>query len=308
MLLALLIAIAGCDKTGILEMQWEKLSTGTDDDLYGIYFRNDDDGWAVTSGGKILRTNDGCKSWSAYDVGEIWLEDVYFIDDNKGFVTGSKGGLFETTDGGGTWTDRSLDSDCWFHDIAFWDDDEGVLVGAKKADSGDLVGVLYSTKDGGGTWQEVYNDMNGISDLFLSKPKLGWTICTGAVGSTTDGGENWDKNILNDDDVIRGTYFHSGQSGWIVGHSGLLAYTTDGGWSWQRKGHLTEENLYAVGFLTAFEGLAVGDRGKMFITTNGGISWNIDSMFVRSTLRDIEVAHGRIWICGDNGTIVSVHK
>ncbi len=181
-------------------------------------------------------------------------------------------------------------------------------MGVKKTSKGKLIGALYSTKDGGATWKEVYNDMNGIYDLFLRKPGLGWITSTGAVGSTTDGGENWEKNILNNDDIVRGAFFRSGRSGWIVGHKGLLANTTDGGWSWQRKGQLTKDNLYAVGFLTAFEGVAVGDRGMMFITTDGGIRWSLDSMFVRSTLRDIEIVNDRIWMCGDDGTIVSVHK
>ncbi len=121
-LLALLIAVTGCGKTKILEMKWEKLSTGSGDDVYGIYFKNGNDGWAVTSGGKVLKTTDGCKTWSSRDVGNIRLEGVCFIDDENGFVTGSRGGLFRTTDGGNTWTDMSLDTNCWFNDIGFWDD------------------------------------------------------------------------------------------------------------------------------------------------------------------------------------------
>lgn len=308
LVLAVLIIGIGCEQENILQQKWDKLPTGTSEDIYGIFFRNEDNGWAVTSDGKILRTEDGCKTWSTTDLGEFHLEDVYFTDKDNGFAIGSHGRLFRSKDGGETWLDESLDANIWFYDIGFWNDDEGVLVGAERDSQGDLAGAIFSTSDGGNTWQKTYNDMLGISSLFLRKQHLGWITCRGAVGATTNGGENWEKNILNRHDVVRGCFFQSGQKGWIVGNEGLFANTTDGGWSWQKKGHLTDRNLYDIAFLTAYEGIAVGDGGKMFLTTNSGVNWGVDSNFVKSTLRDIEVVDDRMWICGDNGTLICVHK
>ncbi|MFH1892613.1 MAG: YCF48-related protein [Candidatus Zixiibacteriota bacterium] len=308
LLLAVLILATGCEKKNLIEMKWDKLSAGTTENVTGIFFESDSKGWAVTSAGNILHTEDGCKTWTTHDLGNYYLEDIFFAEDDDGFAVGSDGCLFHTKDGGKTWIDESLDQKIWLYDIGFWDDDEGIIVGVNKTESGSLDGVLLASHDGGDTWQEVYNDMIGMSSLFMRGSQLGWITCTGSVGSTTNGGETWEKNILDDRDVVRGCFFHNAQSGWIVGHGGLLASTNDGGWSWQRKGQLTEQNLYAVGFLSMLEGVAVGENGKMFLTVNSGNSWAIDSNFVKVTLRDIEVVEDRMWICGDDGTIISVHK
>lgn len=307
LLLAVLILAIGCEKKNLIEMHWDKMSTGTTENITGIFFESGSTGWAVTSDGKLLGTEDGCKTWQTHDFGDCYLEDVFFIDSDIGFVVGSKGCLYHTKDGGKTWSNESFDEKYWLYDIGFWDDEEGVLVGVNPAEDGTLNGALFASHDGGMTWQEVYNDMIGISSLFIRKPLLGWLTCIGSVGSTTNGGETWEKNILSDDDIVRGCYFHNARSGWIVGHNGLLASTDDGGWSWQKKGRLTDQSLNAIGFLTTLQGVAVGDNGKMFLTLNGGNSWAIDSNFVKATLHDVEVVDDRVWICGDDGTLISVH-
>jgi photosystem II stability/assembly factor-like uncharacterized protein len=305
-MIAVVVVVLSCTEADIVHKNWVKMSTNTSDNLYGLFFRNDTDGWAVSSDGNVLKTTDGGNSWDSQNLGNMSLEAVYFTDKKHGFIVGSHGALFRTKDEGSTWADMSLDPDYWFYDIAFWDDDNGILAGAKDEGDGNLVGALFSTEDGGDTWQNVYNDLGGISDIHLRKPGLGWLTSTGAVGSTTDAGENWDINVLNDEDVVQGAYFLTGQTGWIVGNNGLLAFTTDGGWSWQRKGQLTHVNLYSIAFSSAYDGLAVGENGKIFLTTNTGVSWAVDSNFTKSTLRDIEVVDGSVWICGDDGTIVSV--
>jgi photosystem II stability/assembly factor-like uncharacterized protein len=203
-----------------------------------------------------------------------------------------------------------MDTAIWFYDVGFWDDDNGVLVGAgtETMSEGYLTGMLFTTTDGGETWQEVYNDMRGLSDLFLRRPQLGWVTSTGSVGSTSNGGENWEKNILDPNDHVRGCFFRTGSTGWIIGHDGLMAKTTDGGWSWQKQDRLTDRNLYAIAFTEGLGGIAVGEGGKMFLTINGGRTWGIDSNFVKSTLRDVELVDDDLWICGDDGTLIHVHE
>ncbi len=308
LVLLVLVFGIGCENKNIIQLNWEKPSAGTTEDIFGIFFHNEDKGWAVTSDGKVLHTEDGCKTWNTTDLGEFWLEDIYFADKKNGFVVGSRGCLFHTRDGGQSWSDESLDESIWFYDIGFWNDEEGVLVGAKSSEDGTIEGALFVTRDEGETWQETYNDMVGISSLFLTRPMLGWVTSRGAVGSTTNGGENWERNILDRNDVVRGSFFMTGQSGWIVGHNGLFANTTDGGWSWQKKGQLTDRNLYAIAFKSTFDGIAVGEDGKILLTINSGANWAIDSNFVKSTLRDIEIVDGQVWICGDGGTLIHVYE
>jgi photosystem II stability/assembly factor-like uncharacterized protein len=306
-LLALAIMAIGCEQKALVQMKWDKLQTGTDKNITGIFFASDELGWAVTSDGAVLRTADGCKTWQSSQLGDIYFEDVVFADDDNGIAVGSHGSVFRSTDGGSSWADASFDTTFWLYDVAFWDDELGLLVGVKPDAEGVLHGALFATRDGGSSWQEVYIDMIGASSVFIRKPSLAWITCKGSVGSTTDGGDNWEKNILDPKDTVRGAYFVDARYGWIVGHQGLLAFTRDGGWSWQKKGSLTDKNLYGVGFINAFEGVAVGEGGSVFLTTDGGVSWKIDSNFVKSTLRDVQVDERVMWICGDGGTLIKVH-
>lgn len=306
-ILSLAILTVGCGEKNILQMNWEKVQTGTEEDIRGIHFQNAERGWLATSAGSVLRTEDGGRTWQSSKIGSFILEDVFFIDDEKGFVVGNNGAFFSTDDRGQSWSDNSFDAEYHFQAIGFFDEDYGALVGTRSTDELPNAGVIMTSSDGGATWQEYYNDMVGISDLFIREPMYGWTACIGAVGSTTDRGENWEKNLLNPNDIIRGVFFHNGRSGWIVGNGGYVAGTTDGGWSWQEKGRLTDRNLLDIVFLNSYDGLIVGEDGKIFLSTNAGVNWAVDSNFVKTSLLDIEVTDNHVFIAGDKGVLIHVH-
>jgi len=307
-ILSLVVLTFGCSEKNILQLNWDRIETGTEEDIRGVHFKNSDKGWLATASGTIFRTEDGGKTWQSKKVGNFVLEDVFFIDDENGFAVGDNGALFRTTDKGESWNDNSYDPEYHFYAVGFFDDEYGVVAGIKKTDDLPDAGVILTSSDGGATWQEYYNDMTGISNLFIKAPMFGWTTCIGSVGSTTDKGENWEKNLLDPSDIIRGAYFHNGQSGWIVGNNGLLAGTTDGGWSWQKKGQLTDHNLLDITFMNALDGLIVGEKGKIFLSTNSGINWAVDSNFTKVTLHDVETVDDHVFIAGDKGTLIHVHN
>ena len=307
-ILSLAILTVGCSEKNILQLNWDRVTTGTEEDIRGIHFNNADKGWLVTASGTVLRTEDGGETWQSKKIGSFVLEDIFFIDDENGFVVGDQGTLFRTTDKGESWNDESFGTEYHFRAVGFFDDENGAVVGTKTTDDLPDAGVILTSSDGGVTWQEYYNDMTGISNLFLRKPMFGWTTCIGAIGSTTDAGENWEKNLLEENDIIRGAFFQNGQSGWIVGNNGLLAGTTDGGWSWQKKGQLTDRNLLDITFMNGLDGLIVGERGKIFLSTNAGHNWAVDSNFTKVTLHDVEAVDNHVFISGDKGTLIHVYE
>ncbi len=74
--------------------------------LNAVFFADPGRGWAVGSGGVIIATVDGGRTWrpQASGVGDD-LFDVKFFDAREGWAVGSGGTMLHTTDGGRTWAD-----------------------------------------------------------------------------------------------------------------------------------------------------------------------------------------------------------
>ncbi|MDR4469078.1 MAG: YCF48-related protein, partial [Nitrospira sp.] len=76
--------------------------------LLNIQFQSVQNGWAVGSGGTILRTIDGGKKWKRVTSGtSSLLTSVFFVDPLNGWVAGAAGLLKRTTDGGNSWSSQS---------------------------------------------------------------------------------------------------------------------------------------------------------------------------------------------------------
>jgi hypothetical protein len=74
--------------------------------IRGLFFTDDDHGWAVGEGGLILATSDGAKSWTKQPpVTKATLRGAFFLDDTQhGWAVGDQGTVLGTTDGGRRWT------------------------------------------------------------------------------------------------------------------------------------------------------------------------------------------------------------
>jgi hypothetical protein len=106
-------------------------------------------------------SSDGLE-WERFLVGEFYPNSIYFIDKNIGFITG------------------------------------GVINAGDSKDD-----AIYKTTDGGNSWYEVLNQYNqpaswGIYDIVMVKDQYGIaTSKTGLVYNSTDQGETWEFDILN---------------------------------------------------------------------------------------------------------------
>ena len=81
----------------------------TEATLMGLYFRTPQLGWAVGSGGTMLKTVDGGKKWKKVVSGTTaTLSGVFFLDEKQGWAVGANGVIRRSQDGGITWH-----SQCW---------------------------------------------------------------------------------------------------------------------------------------------------------------------------------------------------
>lgn len=110
--------------------------------LQSLRFLDDHHGWAVGENGRIVRTSDGGRSWSATRIEADLLLGVDFVDEHHGWTTGTSVAA-RSDDGGATWATRPIPGTIGL-DVHFVDADNGLIAGAGAAP---LV-----THDGGATW------------------------------------------------------------------------------------------------------------------------------------------------------------
>jgi len=169
---------------------WEVLDSGTDDDLYSLFFIDDLNGWIARPTG-LLRTTDGGREWQALsDINEIGrINDIYFFNHKSGFAVGGEevfedepvwgiGMIWCTEDGGETWTLQDSSADHSFNAIAFIDSLHGWAVGYK--------GTAYITENGGITWQlQDLKTEESFYEVYFITPEIGWIMGTKGTILTT---------------------------------------------------------------------------------------------------------------------------
>lgn len=98
--------------------------------LYGVYLVDDATGWAVGTGGTILKTTDGGASWTAQVSGtSATLYAVHFVDPLRGWVVGAGGTILATRDGGATWQRQEAGTSADLRSVWFTSANEGWIVG-----------------------------------------------------------------------------------------------------------------------------------------------------------------------------------
>ena len=175
---------------------------------------------------RIMKTVDGGRSWQARDMTEhaSILIDCYFTDQDTGWVVGGK--------------ERAVTP--------------GERQCKKNAARSKMKPVVLRTDDGGETWVDRLAGTESQFPLgewgwkiFFLDDRVGFVslenFCEGAILKSTDGGHNWARLSINDEQRnanLEGLGFIDENHGWIGGWgpttvpNGLSSQTHDGGHSW----------------------------------------------------------------------------
>jgi len=285
--------------------QWYQQNSGTIDFLLGVQFIDLENGWAVGSGGTILKTSNGGIDWTSVTSGttEI-LRSICFTDANDGVVCGWNGTILRTSNGGVDWISIPSGVTIFLFDICFSDANTGWIVGEN--------GTVMKTSNGGIDWIPQSVGITGtLYDVDFIDSNTGW-IAGDEMLKTTNGGNDW---ILLPNGMHK-IDFVDYNKGWGVSGN-MIFSSTDGGTNWtsQISDTLSYCWLNDIGFLDANYGWVVGGFQRDVVswcwilnTTNGGFTWNINyssgpytgpelsSLFFNDALTG--------WAVGDAGTIL----
>ncbi len=303
--------------------RWELQDSGVTNTLLDVSFVNHTHGWAVGEGGVIIATTDGGNTWTVQSSGyELTLQAVNFTDTSNGWVVGQLGIILNTNDGGSAWTVQGKDTALGQNliKVHFDNSSDGWIITERGSFS-------LRTTDGGNTWnRRFFENTLPRSDAFFLDERRGWvSFRSGAVFSTTDGGDSWEllKGVNGVEIGTNSVFFLDDRNGWIAGWrgkskgvsggvefvkyltDGMVARTTDGGSAWIRHDSDTGRFLWDVVFFDAMEGWAVGSFGTTMRSMDGGVTWESRPTETDSHLRSLSFPdRNNGWAVGDGGAVL----
>ncbi|GEM_PF-593336 len=251
----------------------------TYDNLWGIHFTDQDNGFVVGGSGVIINTTDGGTIWEVidYPLGTT-MNAVHGVGDML-VAVGASGVIIRSDDGGATWELLTPMPNIRLDNIQIVNQSVGYAAGFN--------GIFVKTIDGGQTWVPGFMRAEGttenIQDMHFVDENIGYVACSfRMVAKTVDGGQTWTQVIPDTTAAVvvsAGVYFTDADHGVVVGRKGarndIIYVTRDGGNSWTIFENLVDQNLNAVAFGSSDNGVIVGNAAAILYTNDGGTNWNV---------------------------------
>jgi photosystem II stability/assembly factor-like uncharacterized protein len=189
-------------------------------ELYDIFFIDNNFGWTVGSSGLINKTIDGGNNWISVQSGtNVILRSVHFNDYSTGWVVGDSGVILNTINGGVNWLPQTSKTTRNLYSVHFTDQNTGWVVGE--------VGTILMTTDGGTTWTSpTSGTTEDLRSVHFIDNNNGWAVGDeGTILKLSDG--TFQTSGTTED--LRSVYFTDNITGYVVGGSGTILKTTTGG-------------------------------------------------------------------------------
>ncbi|MBC8346274.1 MAG: oxidoreductase [Candidatus Marinimicrobia bacterium] len=280
------------------------LDSGVESSFRGLSVVNQKVVWLSGTGGTVLRTINGGKTWENVSVPQMEktdFRDIQGFDKNTAIVMGiaSPARFYKTTDGGQSWRMVHFDDreGVFFDGMSFWNKKDGIAF----SDPIDGHHLLIRTGDGGESWKEIPTDgfphkLNlefgfaasgtGIPVFGKNHVWLGMGGDQSRVFKSENGGLNWkaiETPVIHGGQTtgIYSLAFKDRKVGIAVGGDYMnqsventMAYTLDGGLTWHLPDTQTNQYRECVAHYKREIFFAVGPTG-IDISADNGRNWSI---------------------------------
>lgn len=302
-------------------LAWELAETGVTARLRGLSVVSDRVAWASGSGGTVLRTVDGGRTWRQVgppNTADLQFRDIEAFGADRAVILsigeGEQSRIYATSDGGRTWTEtfRNDEPRAFYDCLAFFDHRRGLAL----SDPVDGRFRIASTVDGGRSWRVLPGDgMPAALDGEFAFAASGTCLATADRGGSrawfATGGVTGQARVFASADFGRT---------WTVAASPVPGGPSAG--------------IYSLAFRDARHGIAVGgdfaaptvapdaaattrDAGRTWRTAatvpgeyRSGAAWipgaHAVALAVGPTGTDITLDAGRTWIRIDTGSFDAV--
>ncbi|MCW8811205.1 MAG: YCF48-related protein [Ignavibacteriaceae bacterium] len=264
--------------------------------LSDIQFLTTSVGYACGSGGNLIKTTNGGKTWFEIESGtDDLIIDIFFLSEDIGwFLSYSDREVYKTTDGGSSWEIISNLSPRYAYSLWFINEMKGFAVGYQ---------YLLSTTDGGVTWNEV-NNVYSTSSIYFYTSNVGFVGGLNSIYSTSNGGNTWINLPLPTFEFTPSAIFaHDQYNIYVVGTGDFqgepyyaFLKSTNSGYTW--SGANFNYWLIDVYFTSLSDGWVCSD--KIYKTTDGGSNWTATE-FEGSHFQFIE---NQTWAISGRNTII----
>lgn len=331
----------------VLYGQWSWITPAIQgNDLYAVFFINNNLGWAGGAG-TLLKTTNGGFIWQPVRTGipNLTVGRIHFTDINTGYILHKQifsDKLFKTTDGGFTWANITPAGVNDIYTFSFADKSTGYLC---------ALFATYKTADAGASWVSSPSDsLNGISDIRFNSNGLGIAFTAGQniIRFTTDKGATWQKKIMQGITGIMDAAFTSPHHGYVTATDSGVYKTNNGGAhmerltsiysegrniiqlinertvliaaqysvNWSNDGgnnwvvvYFNAPQIHAVSFYDEQGGFMVGKYGALLKSTNSGLQWSGSLPSFYGAITSFEPVNGSyIYAATDRGVVIKINK
>ena len=241
---------------------WEQVwpTSGTISGLEGIWFINDQLGFAAGWNNYFIKTTDGGATWTEVSCGTnvFYYVDVVFRDENNGVAAAMVQGesdeaIFITSDGGDTWVAATSGTQVDIQSVCYADDVTLFAVGT----GGDILKSI----DGGHNWTVQSSPGGTLVGVDFANRSFGVVGAEENIYATTDGGETW-SNTLTGYEFFFGVKAFEDGTAYVAGDDNIYM-TTDFGETFlpDHQGVYGETTFYRV---------RSTPNGNLFASGSGG--------------------------------------
>ena len=232
------------------------------DNLFGVSFVSNLEGWASGYYGTLLHTTDGGKSWLRRPLQfNDLVRRIKFITSQSGWLVTHRGRIMHTGDGGKNWEVQQQFKAVNLRSIDMLDSMTGWVVGHEA--------TILHTQNGGKSWEPqslAFQSkdpprLNGIAAYDANSAVLVGEF--GTIARTRDGGAHWEI-IKSPVDVTYTSVAISGDYAIAVGLNGTMVKIPKNG-SVQFLRSPAAAHLFDIALTESGHGLAVGAGGAVAI-------------------------------------------
>ena len=249
------------------------------DDLFGVTFPDENNGWTCGRWGSVFHTADGGKTWDKQEsITDYTLSSIHFVDANNGWAVGDEGAIIHSADGGKTWIKQKSPVDFFLMDVFFLNKYAGWIATEET--------TILNTKDGGKTWTIQFQDQDYIlKSISFADENNGWAVGEyGYIYHTADGGETWEYQAgffdISDIDghIVAGTFLFDvsavdDKTAWACGIDSYVTMTENGGKTWKEiPTNIPKTHFFSI-IADTSEGILISGSGTFVYSTDSGKTW-----------------------------------
>ncbi len=286
--------------------QWESVSEGDIQSIYGIV-EKDDVYVATGNTGKHIYSTDEGVTWQEGATGaNTFFMDIGLLHDGRVFTAGEQGISLTSEDKGKTWSQISFGTDKLLLDIDTTSE-AGYIVG----NSGTILSYAPATD----SWNST--GPTGESEHFhgahVQSQMQGWVVGTSSrIYFTNNGGVAWTRVFTSTpNETHKGVVFVDDGTGFIVGTNGLVIKTTNGGTEWETDSITGIGNIDLHSIASHGSKLAIAGEQVLATSDDKGETWDVES-FAGTNKEFFNVYYdddGTLWAVGtDFGVKSLVYK